>query len=95
MSTEFNGWANWETWSIALHINNDQGLYLLARDFVEDLRARCDWEAPEMHCLGVNLYDHFVRFADLEREVNPDLVAYRLRCLDRDRLSEMLRDLVS
>jgi len=26
METEYNGWTNRETWAVALHINNDQGL---------------------------------------------------------------------
>ena len=26
METEYNGWTNRETWAVALHINNDEGL---------------------------------------------------------------------
>ncbi len=29
-----NGWKNWETWNVALWINNDQSLYNLALECV-------------------------------------------------------------
>jgi len=27
----YNGWANYETWNVALFINNDYGAYVLAK----------------------------------------------------------------
>ena len=46
--TTYNGWTNYETWNVALWINNDQGLYSIAREhsnyqsFVEALRDLTD-----------------------------------------------------
>jgi len=31
--TTYNGWANWETWNVALWIQNDETTYNLAQKF--------------------------------------------------------------
>ena len=34
--TTYNGWTNYETWLVALHINNDEGSYSYVRDELLD-----------------------------------------------------------
>jgi hypothetical protein len=36
MCQEYNGWTNRETWAVALHINNDQGLYNQVREMANE-----------------------------------------------------------
>jgi len=31
--TDFNGWANWATWNVALWLQNDETLYKVARQY--------------------------------------------------------------
>lgn len=31
----YNGWTNYETWNVALWIQNDEGLYDLAKNFTD------------------------------------------------------------
>ena len=57
--TKYNGWKNWETWNVALCINNDYGNYLLAKeskdyaDFVSKHHKKLSgdgvsWTDPEL-----------------------------------------------
>ena len=36
---EYQGWSNYETWAVALWINNDQGLYEMFKEDVEQMRS--------------------------------------------------------
>ena len=69
--TTFNGWANWETWNVALWIQNDESLYNVARrrsirsyqDLVQLLRDcgsketpdGCRWDDPKVDGLEICL----------------------------------------
>lgn len=47
MSTEtktYNGWTNYETWNVALWIDNEEGSYRYWRDTMRDL-----WDHAEAH----------------------------------------------
>jgi len=66
----YNGWANWETWNVALWIQNDESLYNVARrrsirsyqDLVQLLRDcgsketpdGCRWDDPAIDGLEIN-----------------------------------------
>jgi hypothetical protein len=60
LDTSYNGWSSYETWNVALWINNSEGLYHLAM------------EAGDYETLVYRLYDEYgvketqdgVKFAD-------------------------------
>ena len=46
--SKFNGHKNWNHWNVSLWINNDEGLYNVARQYVADYRGNRDKAAAEM-----------------------------------------------
>ena len=78
MADNYNGWANYATWNVALWIGSDEGLYHTAKEY------RCD-PAP---------YQAFAdAMRGLNHIETPDHVAYNDRSLDTDALDEMIREL--
>lgn len=79
----YNGWANWETWNVALWIGNDEWLYHLARDC-----KRINRKDP---------YKAFVEsLQEMGGEIalqTPDGCAWNDSGIDTDELNEMIEEL--
>ena len=81
--TTYNGWKNYETWNVALWINNDEGLYHWAKDY----RRYKDF-ITALRELGAN-----GNKAPSITYETPDGVAWLDSGLDYDRLDSMLAEL--
>ena len=50
---EYQGWPNHATWAVALHLGNDEGLYLTCQDLTQSARESAkeghDTWTPELH----------------------------------------------
>jgi len=76
----YNGWRNYETWNISLWINNDEGLYRLAVDFMSKYE-------------GLQPYKDFIGGYDLETTETPDRVDFSSTLLNYRELNEMMEEL--
>ena len=76
----YNGWRNYETWNAALWVQNDEGWYRLACDFVKRYRGRTPWQ-------------DLLAEGDLP-ERTPDGVELDGPSVDYRELNEMLLDLI-
>lgn len=78
MAETYNGWKNYETWNVALWIQNDEGLYHMARRALTYDKFR-----QELKELGEG---------DIALQT-PDGVAWNDSALDVDELDEMIEEL--
>ena len=77
--TSFNGYANYETWNVSLWIQNDEGLYHIAKDIARGC---------------IHPYGQFVDcMLELGSKDTPDGVSWSHPDLDYDELNEMMEDL--
>jgi hypothetical protein len=78
----YNGWANYETWNVALWIQNDEGLYGL---FYETRRARSPYKAFVENLRTLCESDPITR-------ETPDGVRWDAPELDLEALNALLED---
>ena len=75
----YNGWKNYQTWNVALWIDNDYGLYSAAVEFAEGFT-----ENP------VGCYREFIEEYWLENQLTPNNVHWLDFRLDYDALDEFM-----
>lgn len=83
--TTFNGWTNYQTWNVALYIQNEYPLYKAACSYAM-YQDEMGWD--------IRFDDFRMFFMDLLGEVTPDGVSYSDPTLDHDELDEMLQEMV-
>jgi hypothetical protein len=79
----YNGWANWETWNVALWIENDEFLYSTAKRF---RNSPAPYEDFAHYINGVYGID------ELNKQT-PDGVSWNDSSLDIEELDKMIREL--
>jgi hypothetical protein len=79
--TTYNGWKNYDTWNIALWINNDYALYLSATLFMKVYK-------------GAMPYREWVKVAGLENKNTIDGCKYISEKVYYSELNNMMKGLV-
>lgn len=77
----YNGWKNRSTWNVALWINNDEGLYNMAREYKEQREGK------------KVTYSGFIRHYGMQEERTPDNIKWMSNRLDYAELNEMIKEL--
>ena len=78
IDTTYNGWANYETWNVALYIGNDEGLYNMAKEVV----------------VNGGTYGDFVDQLGLGSSKTPDGVSWTDVNIDGIEINEMMTELI-
>jgi hypothetical protein len=75
MCNEYNGWKNYQSWNMALWIDNDQGLYETVRETVQGMKPHEaeDWLKEFMGDMNP--------LAD-QANMYSDLLGHALACVD-------------
>ena len=82
MTETYNGWKNYETWNVALWLNNDEGLYSLCKDLHDDWGDSLEYSIIRDYMLSIS-------------PKTPDGVCWGDHRLDYDALTECVREMWS
>lgn len=78
----YNGWSNYETWNVALWLDNDEGSYLHVREMAKNAREDHSGEGLERIALAGAI-------EEMVKEAAPDLDASMYSDLLNAALSEV------
>jgi hypothetical protein len=82
MEEDYNGWKNYETWNVALYLDNDEGTYLAVKEYVRDTLNSTDDLT----------YDGLIQYLGIEDESTPDGIPWNYFRIDRREMFEWLMD---
>ena len=82
---EYNGWKNWETWNLNLHLTNDAGTYDDMREFVKQGK----FDGLDKYELAQEFKDHVEEWIYDELEDSPDTL---INLLIRDMVGAYLSE---
>lgn len=80
----YNGYKNYETWNVLLHLMNNRKLYEAAKRFME-----AEKKNPSKGLRGV--YKRFVHLIGYEKDTTPEGVAWLSPILDYNTIDEEMR----
>lgn len=80
--TTYNGWKNRQTWNCALWIQNDEGLYTAAVNFMKSYK-------------GLKPYAAFIRSQYMQEDKTPDGIKWMSTRTCYSELNEMMKEMVS
>lgn len=85
----YNGYANYDTWNCSLSLNNDEGLYKMAVDFMTQYHRTHD---PEM--ASSDPYRDFIAYAEMKDKKTGDDISWLSDDLDYEELDQMMWELI-
>lgn len=83
MSTTYNGWANHETWNVALWMDNEEGTYRMIREWADEAREEGTEDGAPRRILADRL-EEFVKdnAPDLGASMYADMLGAALSEVD-------------